>query len=320
MQEKKVSKFKTFKKALSTRKVMQELPPIKDIHYISDEELKELQGCFLEMIKDIDRVCEEYGICYMAAGGTCLGSVRHKGFIPWDDDVDLLMPRADLQKFLKIFDEALGDKYEITSPGTKYPLESMITAIYKKDTYKGTFQSYGTDLPKGVHIDIFSIESVPRNPIARGLKGFHATCMQYIAVSTLFKSLTNDEKRAFFYQTEAGKINYRIRMFVAGVFSFRSCDKWAAKFEKAVSMKKDSGLWTVPTDIKHYFGHIMPKEVYFPPKKGPFEDMMINLPNNTDEYLKNQYGDYMQIPKVEDREKHWTIGFNLTSGEDKSEK
>ena len=314
---KKQSKIKTFKTALSTRKVMQGLPPIKEIHYISDEELSQLQDCFLEMLKDIDRVCEENNICYMAAGGTCLGSVRHKGFIPWDDDVDLIMPRKDLQKFLRIFPKVMGEKYELTSPGSKYPLESMITAIYKKNTYKGCLQTLGTNLPQGVHIDIFSIENIPANPIHRKIKGLYAMGMQYIAVSTLFKYLTNKTKRDFFYQTEEGRINYKIRMFVAKVFSFRSCDKWARSFEKAVRYKKDSGLWGVPTDIKHYFGHVMPKDVYFPPIKGQFEDMMINLPHNTDEYLKNQYGDYMTIPKEADREKHWSIGFNLESGEKK---
>lgn len=303
--------------ALSTRRTMQSLPPMKDLHYISDDELKQLQACFLEILKDIDRVCEENNICYMAAGGTCLGSVRHKGFIPWDDDVDLLMPRKDLKKFIEIFDRTLSDKYEITSPNTKYPLESMITAVYMKDTYKGTFQAMGTDLPKGVHIDIFEIVSVPRTKLARLIKGSFVTVIQYIAVSTLFSSLTNKEKEEFFNQNLTGKINYRMRMAVGKIFSFLPPEKWAKIFDDCVSCRRDTGLWAVPTDIKHYFGHIMPKDVYYPPVKGQFEDFLINLPHNTDEYLKNQYGDYMVIPPEEEREKHWSIGFNLESGEKK---
>ena len=148
------------KTAFSTRKAMQGLPPMEEIHNISDEELKQLQACFLDIIKDIDRVCKDNDICYMAAGGTCLGSVRHKGFIPWDDDVDLLMPRKDLKKFLDLFDETLGDRYEITSPNSKYLLESMITAVYKKGTLKASVQTMGTDLPQGVHIDIFILSTI----------------------------------------------------------------------------------------------------------------------------------------------------------------
>lgn len=306
------------KNALSTRKAMQNLPPMEEIHYISDEELKQLQACFLDILKDIDAFCEKHEICYMAAGGTCLGSIRHNGFIPWDDDVDILMPRKDLKKFLDLFGKEMGDKYELTSPNSQYPLESMISAVYKRNTIKANLQTMDTDLPQGVHIDIFPIEYVPVNPISRCIKGVIATGLQYIAVSTLFRQLMDTEKKKeFFYQTGAGKFNYRLRMFVGRLFAFRSCEQWAASFDEFVGCKEDTGLWAVPTDIKHYFGHIMPKDVYYPPIKGPFEDMAINLPHNPDEYLKNQYGDYMVIPPEADREKHWSIGFCLdNSAED----
>lgn len=298
--------------AFSTRRAMQELPPMEEIHYINDEELKRLQACFLEIIKDFDKVCSENGLCYMAAGGTCLGSIRHHGFIPWDDDVDFIMPRKDLKRFLEIFDKTMGDKYEITSPDSKYPLESMISAIYLKNTVKANLHTMETDLPQGVHVDIFPIEFVPRNPIARRIKGTVAMGLQYIAVSTLFRHLMRSEKKKnFFYQTSAGKVNYRFRMVIGGIFSFRSHEKWAASFDRFVGCKKDTGLWAVPTDIGHYFGHIMPKNVYYPPIKGEFEDFQINLPHDPDAYLKNQYGDYMTIPPEAGREKHWSIGFDL---------
>lgn len=305
-----------FKTALSTRRVMQGLPPLENIHYISPDELVELQKCMLEMIKDIDRVCTEHDICYLAAGGTCLGSVRHRGFIPWDDDVDLLMPRTDLKRFLKIFESEMGDRYQLTSPASDFPLESLITAVYKRGTYRASVQTYGTDLPKGVHIDIFTIENVPRNRLLRRLKGTYATFIQYIAVSTLFKGLTNEKKREFFCQTPEGRFNYAFRMFIANLFSFFSYERWARIYDRAVSMSKDTGYCTVPTDIRHYFGHVMPKDVYLPPSKGPFEDMEINMPHDPDRYLKNQYGDYMKIPKESEREAHWSIGFSLTSGEE----
>lgn len=299
------------KNAFSTRKAMQKSPQTDMFHQLTEEELRQLQLCFLEMLKDIAAVCDEHHICYMAAGGTALGSVRHKGFIPWDDDVDLIMPREDLNRFVRIFDRALGDKYEMTSPNSPYPLESMISAVYKKNTRKASLQTMDTDLPQGVHIDIFAIESVPANPVARRVKGIVAMGLQYIAVSAVFRHFTNEKKKAFFYQTPAGKFNYRLRMGVGFLFSFRSYEKWGNLFDRFVRGKRDTGLWAVPTDIGHYFGHIMPKDVYYPPVKGPFEDMMINLPHNPDAYLKNQYGDYMTIPPVEDRESHWSAEFCL---------
>jgi phosphorylcholine metabolism protein LicD len=220
---------------------------------------------------------------------------------------------------LEIFDRTLGDKYEITSPASKYPLESMITAVYRKGTVKASLQTMDTDLPQGVHIDIFSIESVPVNPVARRVKGTLAMGAQYIAVSTLFRKLTNEKKKEFFGQTTAGRINYALRMTVGTLFSFLPAEAWAWLFERAVSCRKDTGLWAVPTDIKHYFGHIMPKDVYYPPIKGTFEDFEINLPHDPDAYLENQYGDYMTIPPEAQREKHWSIGFDLNAGAQETE-
>jgi lipopolysaccharide cholinephosphotransferase len=75
------------KKYISTRSVMLNTPPMGEIRHITDDEVKELQAVMLQMVKDVAYVCEKYNICYMADGGTALGSVRHKGFIPWDDDV-----------------------------------------------------------------------------------------------------------------------------------------------------------------------------------------------------------------------------------------
>lgn len=306
----------SLKNAFSTRKSMQNSPPVDLVHELTQQELKGLQSCFLEMLKDFDRACSQYGLSYMAAGGTALGAVRHKGFIPWDDDVDVLMPHEDLKKFCKIFDEALGSRYEMTSPNSKYQLESMISAIYRKNTLKASFSDYNTPFPKGVHIDIFPIEAVPMNPVVRGVKGFWSMVLQYIAVSTLFYRYRNKEKKDFFYQTRAGKINYRIRCAVGFLFSFRSYEKWGNAFDNFVQWKHPSKLWAVPTDTKHYFGHIMPKNVYYPPVKGIFEDFEINLPHDTDAYLKNQYGDYMLIPPEEDREKHYSVGFSLNVEED----
>lgn len=305
--------------ALSTRRAEQSSAPVDIVHELSDKEMKQLQECFLEILKDVDKVCEENNICYMAAGGTCLGAIRHKGFIPWDDDVDILMPHDDLKKFIEIFDREMGEKYEMTAPNSKYYLESMISAIYMKNTLKASFSSYNTPFPKGIHIDIFPIERVPNNKIMRALKGFTSMCIQYFAVSALFYRYRNREKKEFFYQTPAGKFNYRLRCTVGFISSFLSYEKWGNAFDNYVQWHKKSKFWGVPTDMGHYFGHIMPEEVYFPPRKAKFEDFEINIPNDYDAYLRNQYDDYMTIPDEADREKHYSVGFSVDLEKDKVE-
>ena len=144
--------------------------------------------------------------------------------------------------------------------------------------------------------------------------------LQYIAVSTLFYHYRSPEKKKFFSQSSAGKFNYGLRCTVGFLFSFRPYKKWGDLFDRFVRCKKDTGLWAVPTDIGHYFGHIMPKEVYYPPIKGPFEDFSINLPHDPDTYLKNQYDDYWVIPPEADREKHYSVGFCLDCAAEEQKK
>lgn len=311
--------LRKLKKMISTRHVMLHTPPMGEYRHITDDEVKELQKVMLQIIKDVADVCEKHNICYMADGGTALGSVRHKGFIPWDDDVDLIMPRDDLNRFVEIFDEELGDKYDLVTPNSEgHKVASLITEIYAKGTYKPGLHNVDTDLPQGVMIDIFPLEYAPLNPIVRRIKGTIAMMLQYIAVSATFYTLYDSpKKKAFFYQTKEGKFNYRFRRLIGFFFSFRRYDKWCNTFDKFVRGKYDTGLWCIPTDVGHYFGHLMPKKVFYPPFKGPFEDMEIYLPNDIHEYLVNAYGDYMWIPPVEQREKHWTAGFcmDTTKGE-----
>lgn len=314
--------LRKLKSMISTRNVMLHTPPMGEIRHITDEEVKELQVVMLQIIKDVAEVCEKHGICYMADGGTALGSVRHKGFIPWDDDVDLIMPRDDLNRFVEIFDQELGDKYDLITPNSPgHKVASLITEIYAKNTYKSSLHNMGNDLPQGVMIDIFPLEYAPLNPVVRRIKGTVAMILQYIAVSATFYNLYDSPvKKEFFYQTKEGKFNYNFRRMIGFLFSFRSYDKWCNTFDKFVRGKKDTGLWCIPTDVGHYFGHLMPKDVFYPPIKGQFEDMQINLPNNTHEYLVNAYGDYMWIPPVEEREKHWTVGFCMDLAAEEAKK
>ena len=294
--------LRKLKKLISTRSVMLNTPPMGEIRHVTDEEVKELQGVMLQIVKDVAAVCEKHGICYMADGGTALGSVRHKGFIPWDDDVDLIMPREDLNRFVQVFDAELGDKYELVTPNAPgHKVASLITEIYAKNTYKSSLHNMDKDLPQGVMIDIFPLESAPLNPVVRKIKGTVAMMLQYIAVSATFYNLYNTPvKKAFFYQTKEGKFNYNFRRLIGFMFSFRSYEKWCNTFDKFVRGKRDTGLWCIPTDVGHYFGHLMPKEVFYPPIQGPFEDMQINLPRDIHAYLVNAYGDYewmsMQSP------------------------
>ena len=82
-----------------------------DLKVVSDEELHKLQGTLFEMLEEIDAFCQKNHIAYTLAGGSALGAVRHGGFIPWDDDVDLLMSRSDYEKLKRCFDSQMGNRF-----------------------------------------------------------------------------------------------------------------------------------------------------------------------------------------------------------------
>ena len=88
------------------------------LHQLSEEEIQQLRKILTDMLMDIDTVCKKHNLRYMLGYGSCLGAIRHVGFIPWDDDLDLLMPREDLKKFLEVFEQEMGQNYEYTAPNT----------------------------------------------------------------------------------------------------------------------------------------------------------------------------------------------------------
>ena len=95
-------------------------------HELSGSELKALQQCLLGMLEEVDAFCGSNGINYCLVGGSALGAARHWGMIPWDDDIDLLMPRKDFDRFIRLFGEQKKERYGVQVPGITpgYPLPS----------------------------------------------------------------------------------------------------------------------------------------------------------------------------------------------------
>lgn len=273
--------------------------------------MKKLKQCLLEMYVDIFKVCEKYNIKVMLGGGSALGAVRHGGFIPWDDDLDLLMSREDYDKFISVFDNELSDLYEITSPNSKYNVSNIFTKVYKKNTELVEIFNLNADTPKGVYVDIFPIEYIPENMIIRFAKGFVANVIYYIGNSVLIYQLRNDILKAFFSASIKGKINYKLRTSIGFFGSFISYKKWFNFYDNYLARGKISSLCGIPSGRGHYFGEILPKDVFFPPKEVTFEGLKAYVPNNVDLYLRNLYGDYMEIPPIEKRERHYYIKFNV---------
>ena len=143
----------------------------KDAIVLSDAQLKELQQTLNGMLFDIVDVCETYGIRYNLGGGTALGAVRHGGFIPWDDDVDINMPRTDHDRFVAIFKKEYGDRYWVHTARESKNYGLLLSRVLLKGTCVKTREDFWNE-ECGCFVDIFIIENTYNNPIRRKLHGF----------------------------------------------------------------------------------------------------------------------------------------------------
>ena len=288
----------TYKEAMSTI-------TSDKLRVITEEESQKLKKVLLNSLFEINEVCKKNGITLFLCGGTLLGSIRHSGFIPWDDDLDLAMTRKDYIKFTRIFESSLGGKYELNAPNYCKNVITRFPKILVKNTVLKSIDNLESHNQK-ISIDFFIIENVPDNKIIRYVKGI--LCQFFIGVSScvsvyardcdgIRELLTSDELIA----------SYKKRVFIGKCFSIKSLDWWLNKTDLICQYKNETKLVGFPTGRFHYFGEIFLFDDFFPAKTSRFEGYEFFIFNNYERYLNNLYGDYMQIPPPEKRESHHIV-------------
>lgn len=143
--------------------------------FYNDEELSKIKELEKGILKDFIELCEENNLRYFGMGGTCLGAVRHGGYIPWDDDIDVGMPRKDYNRFLKIAAEKYSDKYYLLNADefSTYPLMSTRWCIKNTKFVEYAFMNL-KNCPLGIFLDIFPYDNLADNRIARFFQQWRA--------------------------------------------------------------------------------------------------------------------------------------------------
>lgn len=259
-------------------------------------EAKDIKMLLLDMFKAFNRFAKNNGIPYFAAGGTLLGAVRHHGFIPWDDDIDLFIKESDAAKLIKIakknpyIDEE--KKYKILIPAVfpnVYPTIKLIdtkTVLYEQNISK----KYAS----GLWIDIFKMAYWP-DSLEESTKLFdeqkHLKKMLQI---TIFGNLKKTKY----------KILSPFTLPIKGMFclSGKNFEYWSTRLYKLGSSKPTSyiGNLSWSSSLKDRY----PKQWFDKTIELPFEDIVIPVPAEYDRILTQFYGDYMQIPPKEKRIRH----------------
>lgn len=266
-----------------------------------DESLRALQLKELDLLKFFQRVCEENNIRYFALGGTLLGAVRHKGFIPWDDDIDVGIPRPDYDRLCKILEEKSGTgkikfrSYKNTQDYIRYfgRIEDESMKIVRHDNIK-VEEAFAW-------IDLFPLDAMPNNALLRKLKVFYVLFLRAIYRFSCFDRLVNVNKKG-------RPLHERILVWVGlhtPIQKFFDTKKCLARLERALTATPyEKSDYLVNAMGAYKFREMFHKKYYGKGCMYPFEDTEICGPEDYDFVCTQLYGDYMTPPKVDDRNHH----------------
>ena len=249
---------------------------------VTSDQVKEIS---YGILRDVAAFCDENHIQYSLACGTALGAIRHNGFIPWDDDIDICMPRADYERFLDMY---VSEKYALYDVRYDKNYSYAFAKVCDKNTE--LFEHIESPCKFGVYIDVFPLDGVPED---EALRKKHMKKLSWDFRLLAWKRMPKDKKLNLLH-----KVILILAKSVLHVVPVRFL------------------VWQLEHDVKkysyarsRYVGHLVspspwgtdikPKDVFENPELHVFEDGMFFVPGNVHEYLTLEYGNYMKLPPVE---------------------
>ena len=255
-------------------------------------DLQHLQKVILDITKYIDQLCKENGIEYYLEGGTCIGAIRHKGFIPWDDDLDIIMDSENYDKFIKVCREKLDtSKYYFQESYVDWPMPfskiKLLGTVFEEPS-----MYYDSPEHRGIFVDIFRLENVSNSKIGQKWQYFCGEVFLCYCLS----------KRGF------DNPSLKKKLLIAASFPLKvKCIR--NFFKKQVERYRNK-----KTDYVGMFGGryrlhnaIYKRSEFCNPVRVPFEDTMLPVPSGYDAILTQIFGDYMTPPPVKEQ-----VGLHLS--------
>ena len=271
---------------------------------LSSFEIKKLQ---LEMLIDFADFCDKNSLTYYLAGGTLLGAVRHKGFIPWDDDIDIMMPREDFNKAVLLYNHQY---YKLNFITNNNDWIEQIAKICDTRTYLFNSMMKNNEINdiNCVSVDVCPIDGLPDNLLKQNLNFLCSKILISIhsaSILALKPTKRFDDKYAGVFCWKRNLRNI-VKYLLISLFGMSNPRLWINLLNNIVTKESFYSKDYVAGIVSCVHGskEKMPRNIYEPKKKYEFEGCNFWGPNDSDYYLKRLYGNYMELPPLDKRVSH----------------
>lgn len=260
--------------------------------------LGELQALELENLKVLIDICEKNNLRYLLIGGSLIGVLRHKSFIPWDDDIDVGIPRPDYNEFVKIAKNYLPEYMDIKTMSSDPNYKCYFTRLINNK--KKIYWDHGQYVAKiGVWMDVFPIDGLPANGLLRKLHVLNVNIKKALYKFTQINYVTTNKERPF---VERFLIKFAQ---VTKIGKLLSPEKTLMNLDKTLQ-KIDYDSAKYAWNFSGCYGkrEIVPIEQLRGNRKGTFEGLTVTIADEAEAYATSIYGDYMTLPPEEKRHSH----------------
>lgn len=259
------------------------------------DDIEHLHSTLLILMDEIDRVCEKNKIDYTLTGGSMLGAVRHKGFIPWDDDMDIALTRENYDKLLSC-EKKFGEKYFLQTNSSDPNFYYGYAKLLLNETVTIEYGHENTKYRKGIFIDIFPLDNVPKRKTLRNKQ----KKINYIIQKILRQKMNIKDNSSWGIRKKIlAKILKIVSYFLgeSSLINVINKNMKIAQFENANYITNLCGMYGYEKESAN-------KEWFNEYEKIQFEDRMYSVIKERDKYLTKIYGDYMKLPPIEKRHTH----------------
>lgn len=255
--------------------------------------IRKVQNQILKGLIEIKRICEKHNLRFYLVGGSALGAIRHEGFIPWDDDADIGMPRDDYNKFLRICNSELHSDFFLQTSASDTGYYLPYAKLRIENTKYVLQSSRKFKMHQGIFIDIFPLDSISNHYVKRMRQKYVVDFLTKVRNTKIF----NPNK---------GTIKYYLRKMVSSIFTIKQIN-YIINHEIRIAETEDAKYMGNLLGLYGFDKEVYLKEIFGEPYYAEFEGEYFPIPQEFKVFLGQVYGDYMKLPPIEKRNSHNAI-------------